>query len=314
MKKEKISIIGQCYNEEENIDKFYKEISKIMNTMSQVDFEVLFINDCSKDKSLEKIKSIAKVDDRIKCVSMSRNFGKDQCAMAGFKYATGDYITTMDLDLQDPPELLIEMYNSLKNEDYDIAAAKTVTRKGYKFLHKLFIKIYYGIFNKISNVKMIEGQRDYRLMKRKVVNTILLYNEKCLYNKGLLNDVGYKIKWIDYEIAERTSGTTKFKFKRLVKYAITGIISYSILPLKLILYCGFFFLLLSFLMLILLLVNVLVSLGINAGIFSIIIFIFVLFGIQNIFLGIIALYLSQIHIEVKNRPLYVVSEFINIDD
>lgn len=197
--KEKISIIGQCYNEEEALPLYYEAMCRLMDKMDYVDFELIFVDDCSKDQSLAVIKDLAKKDKRVHYISMSRNFGKDACAMAGFRYATGNYIATMDLDLQDPPELLVDMYSSIKNKGYDIAAAKALTRKGYSFIHKLCINTFYSISNGISSVKMIDGQRDYRLMTRQVVEAILLHNEYDLFNKALLNDVGFKTKWICYE-------------------------------------------------------------------------------------------------------------------
>ena len=230
-KREKISIIGQCYNEEEALPVFYWAMCLVMGKMDYVDFELIFVDDCSKDRSLEVIKSLASQDERVRFISMSRNFGREACAMAGFRYATGDYITTMDLDLQDPPELLTKMYVAIKEEGFDIAAAKALTRNGYSFVHRTFIKAFYSLSNRLSSVKMVDGQREYRLMTRQVVNAILEHGEYNLFNKGLLNDVGFKLKWIDYVNVERSIGTTKFPFLRMMKYALTGLLSYSVVPL-----------------------------------------------------------------------------------
>ena len=306
--KEKISIIGQCYNEEIMIPIYYEEMCKLMEKMEYVNFEIIFIDDNSNDKSLEIVKELTKKDKRIRYISMSKNFGREACAMAGFKYATGDYITTMDLDLQDPPELLIRMYNAIKNDGYDIAAARALTRKGYSFFHKIFTNLFFKITNRISTVKMVDGQREYRLMTRQVINAILQYKEYNLFNKGLLNDVGFKIKWIDFENVERVAGNTKFPYRKMIKYAITGIISYSTFPLVMISYLGITFLLVSLVLLIVLIVQSIVLNNPDLSILIISIIVSFIGGIQLLCNGINALYLSQIHFEVKNRPLYIVRE------
>lgn len=308
MKKDKISIIGQCYNEEEMLPIFYDEICKLMKKMDYVDFEIIFIDDASKDKSLEIIKKIAKKDKRIRYISMSRNFGKEACAMAGFEYSTGDFITTIDLDLQDPLELLIEMYDALTKKGYDIAATKTISRKGYSKFHEFCTKVFYNFSNKISSVKMIDGQRDYRLMTRQVINAVLQHKEYNLFNKGLLNDVGFKIKWIEYENIERKLGKTKFFFKRLLKYALTGIIDYSLFPLNFILYMGIFLFLASILLTITTIILICFSVSVNFTILILSIVILFLAGIQMLCMGIMSLYISQIHLEVKRRPLYIIKE------
>lgn len=307
-KKEKISIVGQCYNEEIMIPIYYEKMCKLMDKMNYVDFEIIFINDNSKDKSLEKIKELAQNDKRIRYISMSKNFGREACAMAGFSYATGDYITTMDLDLQDPPELLIKMYNAIKNEGYDIAAAKALTRKGYSFIHKIFTNLFFKIINKISTVKMVDGQREYRLMTRQVVEAILQHKEYNLFNKGLLNDVGFKIKWIDFENVERAAGNTKFPYKRMIKYAITGIISYSTFPLTMISFIVVFFLLITLVLMIILIVQSIIFNNTNLTVLILLTAISFIGGMQLLCNGIMALYLSQIHLEVKKRPLFIVKE------
>ncbi len=208
--RKKISIIGQCYNEEENIENFYKHIDDISKIMKECDFEIIFIDDKSKDGSLNIIKNIAKKDKRVKYASMSRNFGKDNCAMAGFKLASGDYVTTIDIDLQDPPELIPEMFKLVNGGEYDMVAAKATSRKGYSLIHKIFVKIFYGLYNKISTVKLVNGQRDYCLMNRKVVNAILKYKEHNLFIKGIWNDLGFNLKWLEFKNVEREKGETKW--------------------------------------------------------------------------------------------------------
>ena len=311
MKKEKkdlISIIGQVYNEEVMLPIYYEEFDKFTKKMNNVDFELIFIDDSSKDKSIDIIKDIAKKDDRVKYISMSKNFGREACAMAGFKYASGDYVTTMDIDLQDPFDLLIKMYDSIKNKGYDIAAAKALTRKGYSKFHKFCTNMFFKISNKISTVKMLDGQREYRLMTRQVVNSILKYNEYNLFNKCLLNDVGFKIDWIEYENVERKAGTTKFPYKRMINYAITGLIDYSTFPLKFILYIGILLLFISFGLIVFTIVSLICSLDINYIFLFLSLIMTILFGVVLLALGIMSMYLAQIHLEVKRRPLYIIRD------
>ncbi|MDD2409901.1 MAG: glycosyltransferase family 2 protein [Bacilli bacterium] len=301
MKKKKISIIGQCYNEEETIILYYDAMCNLMKEMKNVDFEIIFIDDNSKDSSLNIIKKIAKKDERVKYISMSRNFGREACAMAGFENASGDYLTTMDIDLQDPPHLLKEMYKVLEEGEYDIASAKALTRKGYSFLHKICINTFYKMFNSVSTVKMYDGQREYRLMTRQVIESILKFKEYNLFNKGLLNDIGFKYKWIEYTNVERIKGTSKFPYKRMFKYAINGIVSYSTFPLVSLL-------ILSGLFLLLFVISLIIYLFLQSTtLLCVTMFLFIL---SIIFLnnGIIGLYISQIHLEVKNRPIYIIKE------
>lgn len=307
-KKDVITIIGQVYNEEVMLPLYYEEFVKFSKKMNQVDFELIFIDDCSKDKSLEIIKGFAKKDKRIKFISMSRNFGREACAMAGFKYASGNLITTMDIDLQDPFELLIKMYDSIKNKGYDIAAAKALTRKGYSKFHKFCTNMFFKISNKISTVKMLDGQREYRLMTKQVVDAILEHNEYNLFNKGLLNDVGFKIDWIEYENVERKAGDTKFPYKRMINYAVTGLIDYSVFPLKSIFYVGSLLLFAALILLILTIIFAICSVDVNFTILILSLIMTILSGIILVSLGVMAMYLAQIHLEVKKRPLYIIRE------
>lgn len=307
-KKDVITIIGQVYNEEVMLPLYYEEFVKFSKKMNQVDFELIFIDDCSKDKSLEIIKGFAKKDKRIKFISMSRNFGREACAMAGFKYASGNLITTMDIDLQDPFELLIKMYDSIKNKGYDIAAAKALTRKGYSKFHKFCTNMFFKVSNKISTVKMLDGQREYRLMTKQVVDAILEHNEYNLFNKGLLNDVGFKIDWIEYENVERKAGDTKFPYKRMINYAVTGLIDYSVFPLKSIFYVGSLLLFAALILLILTIIFAICSVDVNFTILILSLIMTILSGIILVSLGVMALYLAQIHLEVKKRPLYIIRE------
>ena len=307
-KKDKISIVAQCYNEEVVLPLYYKEMAKLMKKMSYVDFELIFVDDASKDKTLEIIKGLAKKDKRVKYISMARNFGREACAMAGFKFSSGDYVTQMDVDLQDPPELLIKMYDALTKEGYDIAAAKAMSRHGYSKFHQFCINCFFKITEKISTIKMVNGQREYALMSRQVIDAVLSDGEHKLFNKGILVDVGFNIKWIEYENVERAAGETKFPYVRMIKYAVGGIMNYSSFPLAFVLLFGIF----TFVLFFILFIVALVAKAKAGESISSYLATFVLaglaVGIISMLLGIMSLYISLIVTEVKQRPLYTVKE------
>lgn len=313
MKKKMVSIVGQCYNEQEMLPIYYHEMCKVMDQMQGVDFEVIFVDDCSTDNSLKIIKELANMDPRIKCLSMSRNFGKAACCIAGLEYSRGDYIATMDIDLQDPPELLLKMMESIEKDDVDIVATIATTRKGYSAFHKLCTKWFYKIFNSLSSVQIRDGQRDYRLMTRQVVDAIIRHKEYNLFDKGYFTDVGFRTKWITFENVERPAGETKWPFKRLLKFSISGIIGYSVLPLKAISAVGM--LEMGVAVTLLLLMLVLCILGIKIAYIPMLIVAGVLglLGVQMTALGILAAYVAQIHTETKARPRFIVREAINLD-
>ncbi len=307
-KKETISIVAQCYNEEVVLPQYYAEMRKLMDRMKYVDFELIFVNDASKDSSLEIIKGFAKKDKRVKYISMARNYGREACAMAGFKYSSGDYVTQMDIDLQDPPELLIPMYEALKKEGYDIAEAKAMSRHGYSAFHQFCINAFYFITEKISTIKMVNGQREYALMTRQVVNAILENKEHKLFNKGIIIDVGFNKKWIEYENVERAAGETKFPYVRMIKYAVGGIMNYSSFPLTFILFFGVFTFVLFFILFIVALISK-IKAGENVGAYlASFVPAGLAVGILATLMGIMSLYISLIVTEVKDRPLYMVKE------
>lgn len=218
---EKISVIVSCYNEEEALPLFYEEIVKVAKKMNKkVDFEFLFVNDGSKDKTLEILRSLAKKDKRVRYISFSRNFGKEAAMYAGLENSTGDYVTLMDADLQDPPALLPEMFDLIKNDGYDSVGTRRVTRKGEPPIRSFFARCFYKIINKMSKVEMVDGARDYRLMTRQVVDSIISLKEYNRYSKGLFSFVGFETKWLEYENVERVAGETKWSFWKLFKYAI----------------------------------------------------------------------------------------------
>ncbi len=298
--KKKISIVVPCYNEEESLPIFYEEIKKIEKEMSYVDFEYVFVNDGSRDKTLEIFRKLAKKDKKVRYVSFSRNFGKEAGMLAGLEYSTGDFVTVMDADLQDPPKMLIEMYEGIK-EGYDCVGLRRATRKGEPKLRSFFAKCYYKLINKISDVKVVDGARDFRLMTRQMVNSILELKEHNRYSKGIFSWVGYKVKYIEYENVERVAGNTKWSFWSLFKYSIESIVGYSTVPLVLSTIFGIIAALISIVLFILFLIN-------KSTILGIITLILFLNSCNFIFIGILGIYISKMHIELHNRPLYIIKE------
>ena len=216
MEKNKLlSVIVSCYNEEEAIPLFYKEINKVSNEFKKLNFEFIFVNDGSKDNTLEIIKKLHKKDKRVRYVSFSRNFGKEAAMYAGLQHSSGDYVTIMDADLQDPPYMLKEMYEYIDEEGYDCVGTRRVTRKGEPPIRSFFARQFYKIINKLSNIEMVDGARDYRLMTRQMVDAIISLKEYNRYSKGLFSFVGFKTKWLEYENVERVAGETKWSFWKL---------------------------------------------------------------------------------------------------
>lgn len=306
--KEKISIVVPCYNEEESLPIFYEEITKVSKKLKEVDFEYIFINDGSKDKTLSILRELSKKDSKVRYVSFSRNFGKEAGMFAGLEATTGDYVAIMDADMQDPPEMIIEMYKSIKKEDYDCVALYTKSHKGYNFIRKGLTNCWYKLIDKISDSKQVPGARDFRLMKRKMVDSILSMREYNRYTKGMFGFVGFDTKWIDYEAPERVAGTSKFNLGKLIKYALEGIVAFSTKPLLISAYVGMLFCLLAFIAIIVIIVKTLVLGDPTSGWPSLACIIIFVSGIQLFFLGIIGMYLSKIYLEVKERPVYIVKE------
>ena len=255
----KISIVVPCYNEEESLPLFYEEVNKVTEAMNKkAEFEFVFVNDGSRDKTLENLRELAKKDKRVRYISFSRNFGKEAGMLAGLEHATGDYITTMDADLQDPPTLLEEMFDTLETGEYDCCATKSTNRKGYSFLRKTFTKWFYSIIGKISKTEMVPGARDFRLMTRQMVDAIISMREYNRYSKGLFSFVGFNTKWIDFEIEDRQAGESKFNFWKLFSYAVEGIVAFSTTPLVFAALVGIIFCIIAFAMIIFIIVKTLV--------------------------------------------------------
>ena len=311
MKKEKISVIVPCYNEEEALPYFYKEIKKIEKEMDYVDFEYIFVEDGSKDKTLDILRDFAKKDKKARYLSLSRNFGKEASMYAGLKYSTGDYVTIMDADLQDPPALLPEMYKYIKEDGYDQVATRRANRKGEPIIRSFFAKMFYKIINKMSKVEMVDGARDFRLMKRQVVDSILDLAEYNRYSKGLFSFVGFKTKWLEYNNIERVAGKTKWSFWKLFKYAIEGITAFSTAPLAFASFLGVFMCLIALVFIVIIIVKTIIYGDPVGGWPSLACIILFASGVQLLCLGIIGQYLSKTYLESKGRPIYIIREHDN---
>ena len=305
--KKKISIIVPCFNEEEAIPVFYKELNKTINKMKEVDFEIIFINDGSSDDTFNVIKKLSNKDNKVKYISFSRNFGKEAGMYAGMNYSKGDYVAVMDVDLQDPPEMLIEMYKYI-NEGYDCVALYTKEHNDYNFVRKILTKIWYKVIDKLSDTKQVAGARDFRLMSRKMVNSILSMKEYNRYSKGLFNFVGFKTKWIEYSAVGRVVGESKFPLKKLISYSLEGVTSFSSKPLLISAYVGLTFCLISVLAIIFIIVKTLIFGDPVTGWPSLACIMIFVSGVQLLFLGVIGVYLSQMYQEIKNRPIYIIDE------
>lgn len=290
---EKISIIVPCYNEEEAMPIFYEEIIKVAQEMKKVEFEFIFVNDGSKDKTLQVARELSKKDKRVRYVSFSRNFGKEAAMLAGLEAAKGDYVAIMDVDLQDPPALIPDMYNYIKNEHYDCVATRRVTRKGEPKIRSFFARCYYKLINKISKTEIVDGARDFRLMTRQMVDSILELKEYNRFSKGIFSWVGYETKWLEYENVERVAGTTKWSFWKLFGYSLESIVAFSTAPLAIASIVGILFCIISFIMILVIIIKTLAFGDPVAGWPSMICIIFLVSGIQLFCLGIIGQYLSK---------------------
>lgn len=311
LSKTKISVVVPCYNEEEAIPIFYKEICKIARNMEETEFlafEFVFIDDGSKDKTLQVIKQLAQQDDRVHYVSFSRNFGKEAALYAGLEKATGDYVVTMDVDLQDPPHLLPEMYHIILKEDYDCVATRRVTRKGEPPIRSFFARCFYKIINKMSDTEIVDGARDYRFMSRKMVDAVLSLKEYNRFSKGIFSWVGFKTKWLEYENVERSAGETKWSFWKLFLYSLDGIVGFSTVPLAISSILGILSCVISFVMICIIIARTLIFGDPVAGWPSLVCIIVFIGGIQFLCIGILGQYLAKTYLEIKQRPIYIKRE------
>ncbi len=305
---DKISVVVSCYNEQEALPLFYEEITKVANKMKNAEFEFIFVNDGSKDKTLEVIKKFRSTDERVKYISFSRNFGKEAAMYAGLKKASGDYVAIMDADLQDPPKLLVEMYDTLSKKEYDCVATRRVSRKGEPPIRSFFARLFYKLINKISKAEIVDGARDFRLMTRQMVDAIISMEEYNRFSKGIFGWVGFNTKWIEYENVERAAGETKWSFWKLFKYSIEGIIAFSTAPLVISTIMGILFCFVAFLMIIFIIAKTLIYGDPVSGWPSMVCIMLFVGGIQLFCIGIIGQYISKTYLEVKKRPIYIIKE------
>lgn len=302
-----LSIIVPCYNEEKALPLFYAEVKKYLVSLGE--YELIFVNDGSKDKSLEIAKSLHAQDPAVKIIDFSRNFGKEAAMLAGLKMAKGDYVVIMDCDLQDPPALLPEMYHFLcEHENYDSVATYRVTRKGEPVIRSFFARLFYKLINKLIEIEIVDGARDYRMMKRPMVEAILCLPERNRFSKGIFAWVGFQTKYLEYENVERVAGETKWSFWKLFRYAIDGIIGFTIVPLRIATISGFVFSLFGFLYMLYIVFKALFWGDPVAGFPSLIVLISILGGIQLLVLGIVGEYLGKTYVEAKHRPIYIIKE------
>ena len=307
-KKEIISIVVPCFNEEEVLPFFYEEMKKQERKMHYVDFEYIFVNDGSKDNTLKVLKTLASKDISVHYISFSRNFGKEAAMYAGLSKSKGDYVTIMDADLQDPPHLLEDMYKGIKDEGYDCVGTRRETRKGEPKIRSFFARMFYRIINKLSDIEMVDGARDFRLMTRQMTDAVLELKEYNRYTKGLFSFVGFNTKWLEYENIERKAGKTKWSFFGLFSYALEGIIAFSTRPLTIAAMIGFIFFIISFIMIFIIILKTLLFGDPVSGWPSTICIVFFVSGVQLFCLGIMGAYLSRAYLETKGRPVYIIKE------
>ena len=304
---DKISIVVPCYNEEEVLEIFY---NKIIEVTSKIDaeFEYILVDDGSVDKTLEILKEFNQRDSRFRYVSFSRNFGKESAMYAGLEAARGDYVAIMDADLQDPPELLSQMYDTVKSKEYDCVATKRKTRKGENLIVSAFSKMFYKIINRMSSTEIVDGARDYRLMSRRMVDSILKVTEYNRFSKGIFSWVGFKTKWIAYDNVERAAGKTKWNFWKLFKYAVEGIVAFSTAPLILSAFIGFMFCICAFFLIIAIIIKTMLYGDPVSGWPSTICIILFVSGVQLFCIGVVGEYIAKAYMEIKKRPIYIVRE------
>lgn len=304
-----LSVVVPCYNEEENVPLFYEELMKSHNffTQENLQLEILFIDDGSRDGTVEQVKRLREKDERVRLVSFSRNFGKEAAMYAGLEHAKGDYVVIMDVDLQDPPSLLPEMFSGIK-EGYDSVATRRVNRKGEPPIRSFFARMFYRLMKKISRTEFMDGARDYRLMTRQVVDAILSMQEYNRFTKGIFGWVGFRTKWLEYENVERARGETKWSFWKLFLYSLDGITAFSTIPLMIAAVVGVVFCILAFLMIVFIIVRKLIFGDPVSGWPSLVCIMLFLSGIQFFCTGILGQYLAKTYMEVKKRPIYLIKE------
>lgn len=308
MKPKKLTLVVPAYNEQDAIPLFYEEALRVEGELPGVEVEYLFIDDGSRDQTMEVLRQLHAQDPRVHYVSFSRNFGKEAAIYAGLENAKGDYVAILDADLQDPPSLLPEMLHAIQEEGYDCVGSRRVTRKGEPPIRSFFARMFYRIMNKISSADIVDGARDFQLMNRKVVNAILSMGEYNRFSKGIFGWVGFRKKWLEYENIERAAGETKWSFWKLFVYALDGIVAFSTTPLVIASVMGMLFCMVAFIAIIFIIVRTLIFGDPTSGWPSMVCIIMFIAGIQLLCMGILGQYLAKTYLETKRRPLYLVEE------
>lgn len=307
---ERVSVIVPCYNEQEALPDYYREISRVREELFAMDcsLEVLFVDDGSTDRTLDIMRKLTEENSWIEYLSFTRNFGKEAAIYAGLTHVSGDWAGLMDVDLQDPPGLIPEMAATLREKEYDCVAARRVNRKGEPVIRSLFARAFYRVMRRISDVEIVDGARDFRLMSRRYVDSLLTLKEYNRFSKGLFGWVGYKTRWLEYENVERVKGETKWSFFKLLMYSIDGIVAFSTAPVRFAAWMGLGFCGLAFFFILVIIVRTLVFGDPVAGWPSLVCIILLLAGIQLFCLGLLGEYLSKTYLEVKKRPIYLCRE------
>ena len=306
-----ISLIVPCYNEEGSLPILYEALCDVRKSDTAArNYEFIFVNDGSRDKTADIIRELAANDKGVKYIFFSRNFGKEAAMYAGMEKAKGDYIAILDADMQDPPSLIPEMIKDLDSGEYDIVAARRVTRKGEPKIRSWFARRFYRLINRMCDVEIADGARDFRLMKREVVDSILSLTERQRFSKGIFAWVGFRTKWVEHENVERVAGETKWSFWKLFRYAIDGIVAFTTAPLRLATYMGFFFAFAGFVYMLYYFIRAIIEQIWDrvAGYPSLLCFILFIGGLILMALGLIGEYIGRIYIEAKARPIYITSE------
>lgn len=303
----KIDIIVPCYNEEESLKLFQAQIDELFQHISGVEYSLLYVNDGSKDKTLEIIKSYSKEKENVNYISFARNFGKEAGILAGLSHAIGDYVVVMDADLQHPPELIPKMLDKVE-AGYDCCMAKRVSRKGEGFIRRKLSRLFYRFMNLLTSIELVQGSTDFCLMTRQMVEAVLSLQERERFTKGIFNWVGFNKTYIEYENVERVAGESKWSFKSLFNYAISGITAFSVVPLRMASLIGIIVMFIAFIYALIIFISALSSNSARTGYASMIIILLFLGGMIIFLLGVIGEYLSKIYIEVKGRPVYIIKE------
>lgn len=302
-----ISIIVPCFNEQESLPLFYESVKKALTRMDQ-SYEIIFVNDGSSDDTLSVLRDLSEGDELVKYLSFSRNFGKEAAMYAGLCHSTGDYVVLMDADLQHPPDMLEEMYLAIKEEGYDIAAARRISRKGEPIIRSFFSRCFYRIINLISRAEFVDGASDFRMFSRKAANAMLEMREYNRFSKGIFGWIGFQTKWIPYNNVERVVGKTSWSFWKLFLYSLEGFIAFSTAPLAIASVVGVLFCMVAFIWMMIIIVRTLIFGDPVAGYPTLACMLLLIGGSIQLSLGIIGQYLAKTYLETKHRPHYIISE------